>query len=149
MDTLNLKKLDLKLLIALASLVPIISFMAGASIANDEPEYIKASNNSLRACETDDIERMPITKRHIVQAGSFSNKENANKLFNSLAKKKLDTQIISENKKGLPVFRVIIGSFESEDRAKTYSAEIEKIHAIKLYVTATDSSKASNLIAAL
>ena len=154
MDTLNLTKLDLKFLLALASLVPIISFIAGVSIANSanasavaptnnyEPQYINASNNSLIVSETDDIERTPITKHYIVQAGLFSNKENANKLSISLAKKKLDTQIISENKNGVPIFRVIIGSFESEDRAKTYSDDIEQIHAIKLYVTATDSSKA-------
>lgn len=165
MDTLNLTKSDLKLLLALVSLVPIISFMAGVFIANshtlayntsaialtnnDEPQYIKASNNSLRVSETNNIEQTPITKRYIVQAGLFSNKENANKLSRSLAIKELDTQIISENKKGVPIFRVIIGSFESEDRAKTYLDYIEQIHEIKLYMAATDSSKVSNFIAAL
>ena len=184
MDTLNLTKSELKILLLLSSLVPVLSFIGGVYFAYN-PETVKLDvpaqtqvnasieplhpgviNESiieeesvtqtqqdesiLADVETVEAEPVAMAKRYIVQAGLFMEIENARNLSDALLHQELDAQIIEDiDSKGLTVFRVVVGTFDTQEQAKTYQNSIEQIHAIKLYLTTTLSNKNLNLIAAL
>jgi cell division septation protein DedD len=184
MEALNITKSDLKFLLVMSSIVPVLSFISGFYIANGQPvpgvhsayhatpltqieddnvstAGLATEKNEKPLTMTDDnissakattigkIKLAPITKRYIVQAGLFSDIKNAKKLSNSLLQKELDIQIIDENDNGIPVFRVIIGSFDSRESAQVLLQDIEQRHSIELYLTAINSTTSSNFVAAL
>lgn len=184
MDTLNLTKSELKILLLLSSLVPVLSFVGGvyfaynpATVELDSVEQVRASvgvepQNSgviiepivekvavtqmqqeetiLTDAETLGTDPVAIAPHYIVQAGLFMEIENARNLSDELTHQALGAQIIEDiDSKGLTVFRVVIGTFDTQEQAKTYQNSIEQAHAIKLYLTTTLSNKNLNLIAAL
>jgi len=183
MNTLSITKSDLKLILLMSSIIPVLSLISGFYIANSQanhglhsaittshtrvipndasitapakdssdkqPTGINKNISALVLTSIGKINHAPTPKRYIVQAGLFSDINNAKKLSTSLLRKELNSQIIEDNKNDKPFFRVIIGSFESEASAQSRLQEIELSHAIKLYLTAISSTKSSNFIAAL
>lgn len=183
MNALKITKSDLKLLLLMSSIMPVLSLISGFYIANSQanhelhsdittshtrvipndigittpakdssekqPTGINKNISALVSTSIGKTNHTPIPKHYIVQAGLFSDINNAKKLLTSLLRKELDPKIIEDNKNGKPFFRVIIGSFESEASAQVRLQEIELSHAIKLYLTPISSTKSSNFIAAL
>jgi len=87
--------------------------------------------------------------RYMVQAGLFADINNANDFLETLIQKEISAQIIEDKKNDTQVFRVIIGSFESQNYAEEYLKDIEGTYGIKLYLTTVNLPEHSNLIAAL
>ncbi len=89
-------------------------------------------------------------ERHfIVQAGLFTERQNANKLLLNLHQKELKARIIEGIQQGFPTYRIIIGSFDSMENALHYSEFIQNNHNLRLYVTTIGEQRNSELIVSL
>jgi cell division septation protein DedD len=72
---------------------------------------------------------------YTVKVGTFSSYENAKKLFDSLKSSGYEPQLIKESADGKTICHVIIGNFDSEDKAKQYGDTLrEKLPFVNDYV---------------
>jgi cell division septation protein DedD len=72
---------------------------------------------------------------YTVKVGTFSSYENAKKLFDSLKSSGYDPQLIKESDQGKTLCHVIIGNFDSEDKAKQYGNTLrEKLPFVNDYL---------------
>lgn len=79
---------------------------------------------------------MPVANvQYLVQAGMFSKAKNAGKFVDVLARKGINAEIITSESEGVSYFRVVIGVFDSQDRADAQLSRLENRHSIELYVT--------------
>jgi cell division septation protein DedD len=73
--------------------------------------------------------------RYTVKVGTFSSYENAKKLFDSLKSSGYDPKLIKESDQGKTLCHVIIGNFDSEDKAKQYGDTLrEKLPFVNDYL---------------
>lgn len=73
--------------------------------------------------------------RYTVKVGTFSSYENAKKLFDSLKSSGYEPQLIKESDQGKTLCHVIIGNFDSKDKAKQYGDTLrEKLPFVNDYV---------------
>jgi cell division septation protein DedD len=82
------------------------------------------------------IKKLKIKKtRYTVKVGTFSSYENAKKLFDSLKSSGYEPQLIKESDQGKTLCHVIIGNFDSEDKAKQYGDTLrEKLPFVNDYM---------------
>ena len=179
MDGMSISKSDLKYLFLFASLVPILSFMMGFYIAKSTVgEAAALKSDKATALVKQDITKLDpanklvteapvligspvafcpevtgkaevVAKRYILQAGLFSTVENARKQTKFLIQSGLVPQIVSESINGANLFRVILGSHDSEETAKARAETIQQTYAIKIYVSDTSAVVLNDLVAAL
>ncbi|MDQ1329343.1 MAG: hypothetical protein QG641_2632 [Candidatus Poribacteria bacterium] len=88
------------------------------------------------------IKKLKIKKtRYTVKVGTFSSYENAKKLFDSLKSSGYEPQLIKESDQGQTLCHVIVGNFDSENKAKQYGDTLrEKLPYVNDYMIRTYDS---------
>ena len=166
MESFNLTKKDCKLLLIAAVVLPIVCFIGGlytATVTNAdnvspgqmENSALRSSETAEKQLETDSIaaieqqsdkdESVFIHKHFIVQAGLFSELDNAKRFQKSLNKRDIEARLIE----GEGFYRVIVGSFYSIDDAKSFSQVVAKSHNLKVFITSVGEPSPSQFIASL
>jgi len=176
MESLQLNKADIKYLLIVIAFLPICSFIGGVSFANllHTPTQESASpvpqarelvleepfSAGLRevayselipeaSMHAGDVERTASDKPFVVQAGLFSNRQNALNMLEQLEAQALASQIVREVRDDTTLYRVVLSAFASEDRAQAYAKKVRKSHQLALYVTQSSSAAPLNTVAAL
>ncbi|NVJ60451.1 MAG: SPOR domain-containing protein [Gammaproteobacteria bacterium] len=99
----------------------------------EQIEYNRSETQTITAAVSD---------TYLVQAGAFSDPINANKFRTNLNFRKIPAAIMSDlNKNGSAIYRVIIGSFQSQTSADDYLQMIEQKHSISLYLISERTQK--------
>lgn len=174
MDALQLTKPDLRMLLGICSLVPVLSFIAGFSIANHvpgdttttkslvaapgvvEPDSSSESRYGLNDSDAQvqstlavrsDASPAPVLRRYMLQAGLFKSFNNAIKFKESLHDRDLQAQIIGDSGRDGSVFRVVVGSYGSREVAAKHLQAIYQSHSVKLYISTVPAGSLSDLIA--
>ena len=136
MDTLNLTKQDFKYLLAGCAIVPLISFIAGFHIAtNNTQSSLDSSYQKSDVAESSHSSPALKTTQYALQAGLFTNINNAHKLKKSLEALEVDSVITKPIIEDINYFRVSVGSFKSREQAKKRLISLNKAHQLNFYVT--------------
>ena len=98
---------------------------------------------------TNTIEEKAFSGKYVLQAGLFSNASNAVKYSSSLMKKGLDVNIVEDRKLESPVYRVTVGTFDSEEKAIQELLSIEERYSLNLHMTKLDKVNDMTYVAAL
>ena len=75
------------------------------------------------------------TAYYVVQAGLFSNHQNAIQFQHGLLSKGIENHILASQEEGRHLYRIILNSFKSQDDAIQFQNNAKEKHNLDLYVT--------------
>jgi|GEM_PF-2550572 len=153
MNTFQLSKADLRILLASATFLPIIFFASGLYFANsfqsqnpvttqpvaqtlslitDTTAINQLSNEAETATSQLESTADP---SFAVQAGVFSNPQNAFKYQHHLLSLGIDNTIQIDQNNGLNQYRIVLESFELQEQASQFIADMKQEHSLELHVS--------------
>jgi len=154
MNTFQLSKKDLRILLASATFLPIIFFASGLYFANSfqsqnsvttqpvaqtlslttDSTTIDKLNNEAETPVPSQLESTAVPS-FTVQAGVFSNPQNAFKYQHHLLSLGIDNTIQIDQNNGLNQYRIMLESFELQEQASQFISDMKQEHSLELYVS--------------
>jgi cell division septation protein DedD len=157
---IKLSKLDLKVLLLTAALLPVLSFAAGLFTANSiaQPQAINMpvtmKTNATDAVITEQAAlkeeineaiankpaspEIPLSSndQFLIQAGVFSSLQNANSYRDSLLKADIEAEVLTDGINDKDIFRVILSKHETKQDAEAILQQYQAKHPpLKLYIS--------------
>lgn len=174
MDNFSLTRNELKGLLALAALLPVICFVVGfytafatqldpepittapqtAAIANPQntaPQQQQPSKPQpvKHATRPEPVVTPPVDRPFLVQAGLFSSHANALAFQKELTRQGLDAQILNTQRHNAPLYRIVLHRAETKAEARRYIATIQQQHQLEVFLTKLESKPTTGPLATL